>query len=290
MKTKFLTLLSCFVFALSLAPLWTACSNEDVPVVPEEEPIGGMGGEGFPVFEAPQVYYYAFEFQDDDYDMNDVVLKVVFPEIVKYKEDQPTEIDTILIDSTKIRVTLYALGTAFRVKAFIGDTPLFDGQELHDAFGVNQGVKVNTGWSPYGGSSSWTMTATPVEDIIDTPGGLVEDNGRVHFDELDVWIHVNDHLEEGENSTNQRIRYIPYDMIPNPHKAIMIPYDWRWPLEGISIIEAYPGEETEEAGVYDSESSFELWLETPEAWRTEAMNEWFKYPDMDKTMTWEDDW
>lgn len=142
-----------------------------MPVVPEEEPTGGLGGEGFPVYEAPQVYYYAFEFQDDDYDMNDVVLKVVFPEIVKYKEDQPTEIDTILIDSTRIRVTLYALGTSFKVKAFIGDTPLFDGQELHDAFGVNQGVKVNTGWSPYGESSSWTMTATPVEDIIDTPGG-----------------------------------------------------------------------------------------------------------------------
>ena len=37
MKTRIITLFSCFVFALSLAPLWTACSVEDVPV-PEEEP------------------------------------------------------------------------------------------------------------------------------------------------------------------------------------------------------------------------------------------------------------
>ena len=44
MQTKFLILLS-FVFALSLTPLWTACSNEDVPVPveePEEEPGAGQ--------------------------------------------------------------------------------------------------------------------------------------------------------------------------------------------------------------------------------------------------------
>ena len=44
MQTKFLILLS-FVFTLSLTPLWTACSNEDVPVPveePEEEPGAGQ--------------------------------------------------------------------------------------------------------------------------------------------------------------------------------------------------------------------------------------------------------
>jgi hypothetical protein len=44
MQTKFLILLS-FVFTLSLSPLWTACSNEDVPVPveePEEEPGAGQ--------------------------------------------------------------------------------------------------------------------------------------------------------------------------------------------------------------------------------------------------------
>ena len=44
MQTKLLILLS-FVFTLSLSPLWTACSVEDVPVPveePEEEPGAGQ--------------------------------------------------------------------------------------------------------------------------------------------------------------------------------------------------------------------------------------------------------
>ncbi len=41
MKTKIIILLS-FVFTLSLSPLWTACSVEDVPVPEEEEPGAGQ--------------------------------------------------------------------------------------------------------------------------------------------------------------------------------------------------------------------------------------------------------
>ena len=218
----------------------------------------------------PQVYSYAFEAQDGDYDMNDIVLKVTYPVLKRNQEGQPNE-----IDYTKMKITMGAAGSTFKIKAFIGDTPLFDGQEVHDAFGVNQGVRVNTG--------NEAQTATPVEDVIDIPAGIIDGHGKADFSQLDVWIHVNDDLEE--DPSNQIIKYLPDGVKPTPPNVIMIPEDWRWPLEGISIEVAYPGAETEVEGVYNTQYSFKVWLETSETERTDAMNEWFKHPVIDKTMT-----
>jgi hypothetical protein len=172
---------------------------------------------------------------------------------------------------------MVAAGATFKIKAYVGETALFDGQEIHDAFGVNQGVMVNTG-------NGKAQTATPVVDVIDIPAGIIDSDGNADFTKLDVWIHVNEDVAEGPNSSNQIIKYIEDKLKPAPY-AIMVPQDWRWPLERICVTEAYPGAATSTEGVYNEDFSFAKWAETPDAQRTDAMKEWFKYPVIGKTMT-----
>ena len=229
--------------------------------------------EEYPIYDEPQVYSYAFEDQkfNGDYDMNDIVLKVTFPSTKNNKGE------IIAIDSTKLQITMVAAGATFKIKAYVGETALFDGQEIHDAFGVNQGVMVNTG-------NGKAQTATPVVDVIDIPAGIIDSDGNADFTKLDVWIHVNEDVAEGPNSSNQIIKYIEDKLKPAPY-AIMVPADWRWPLERICVTEAYPGAATSTEGVYNEDFSFAKWAETPDAQRTDAMKEWFKYPVIGKTMT-----
>ena len=226
--------------------------------------------EEYPVYDEPQVYSYAFEDQiyNGDYDMNDIVLKVTFPSTKNAKGE------VIAIDSTRLQITMVAAGATFNIKAFVGDTPLFDGQEIHDAFGVNKGVMVNTG-------NGRAQTATPVVDEIDIPAGIIDSEGNADFTQLDVWIWVNP--ETGYDSET-KIYYLTDKEKPTPY-AIMVPEDWRWPVERICITEAYPGKATAVENVYDIEFSFAKWAETIDANRTEAMRSWFKYPVMGKTMT-----
>lgn len=229
--------------------------------------------EEYPVYDEPQVYSYAFEDQkfNGDYDMNDIVLKVTFPSTKNNKGE------IIAIDSTKLQITMVAAGATFKIKAYVGETALFDGQEIHDAFGVNQGVMVNTG-------NGKAQTATPVVDVIDIPAGIIDSEGNADFTKLDVWIHVNEDVAEGPNSSNQIIKYLEDKVKPAPY-AIMVPADWRWPLERICVTEAYPGAPTATEGVYNTDYSFATWAETPDAQRTDAMKQWFTYPVIGKTMT-----
>lgn len=226
--------------------------------------------EEYPIYDEPQVYSYAFEDQiyNGDYDMNDIVLKVTFPSTKNRKGE------IIAIDSTKLQITMVAAGATFKIKAFVGETALFDGKEIHNAFGVNQGVMVNTG-------NGKAQTATPVVDVIDIPDGIIDSEGNADFSQLNVWIWVNP--ETGYDSET-KIYYLTDKEKPVPY-AIMIPTDWRWPLERICVTEAYPGAATSTEGVYNDEYSFGKWAETPDAQRTDAMREWFKHPVIGKTMT-----
>ncbi len=226
--------------------------------------------EEYPIYDEPQVYSYAFEDQiyNGDYDMNDIVLKVTFPSTKNNKGE------IIAIDSTKLQITMVAAGATFKIKAFVGETALFDGQEIHDAFGVNQGVMVNTG-------NGKAQTATPVVDVIDIPDGIIDADGNADFSQLNVWIWVN---PETGYASETKIYYLTDKEKPVPY-AVMIPTDWRWPLERICVTEAYPGAPTSTEGVYNEDFSFAKWAETPDAQRTDAMREWFKYPVIGKTMT-----
>lgn len=226
--------------------------------------------EEYPIYDEPQVYSYAFEDQiyNGDYDMNDIVLKATFPSTKNRKGE------IIAIDSTKLQITMVAAGATFKIKAFVGETALFDGQEIHDAFGVNQGVMVNTG-------NGKAQTATPVVDVIDIPDGIIDADGNADFSQLNVWIWVN---PETGYASETKIYYLTDKEKPVPY-AVMIPADWSWPTERTCITKAYPGAATSTEGVYNEEFSFAKWAETPDAQRTDDMRVWFKYPVGGLTMT-----
>lgn len=153
-----------------------------------------------------QTYTYAFEDLDKlggDYDMNDVVLKCTGP------------------TDGKITIRLVAVGAAKNLRAFFNKKPLFNGQEVHAALGVEAGTITNT-------SSDYTIVDNVVEETI-----TVED-GFLFTDDADIYIVD----EKGRESH-----------IPNFDKsftkggapyAICVPYDWKYPREFISIITAYP--------------------------------------------------
>ncbi|WP_092070420.1 DUF4842 domain-containing protein [Prevotella sp. tf2-5] len=221
-----------------------------------------------PIYEELKVYTYAFEDQTvgTDYDMNDVVLKVSYK--VKSTNAETGEVE---YDKTKLVATLVAAGATYNIKVKIGNTYLFNEQEIHEALGVNPGVMVNTG-------NGKAQTATPVSSEITTPTGLADEDGNIDFTQLPVTIEV--------TSTGKNYSYPNTD--PYPH-AVMIPVDWRWPLERIIVTEAYPGTSNADKvtidGVDYPVNSFDAWAATPAADRTPAMNGWYNNPNTGLTMT-----
>lgn len=225
---------------------------------PGFDPGEGDGDEFYP---EPAVYTYAFEDQlvAGDYDMNDVVLKISY-HAVRDSQGRITE-----IDEDKLDVRMVAAGATFNLEAYVGDHKLFD-NEVHAAFGVNEGVMVNTGRN--------TSTVIPEDLGVDAPATWDGD-----FKNLDVKIYV-------LLSNPYWVEYLTDKEKETPY-AIMIPNDWRWPTERTIVTEAYPGKNTAESGdpVYDEEYSFKKWAETPDVDRTDAMKSWFNYPVTGKTMT-----
>ena len=235
----------------------------DIPAIepttcnPGFEPDDG-GGD---FLDEPEVYSYAFEDQiyNGDYDMNDVVLKVSY-HAVRDSRGRITAIET-----NKLDVKMVAAGATFNINAYIGTTDIF-GKEIHAQFGVNAGVMVNTG----NGSQTKPVQSTTVN---------APSNWNGNFDNLDVWIWVN----KGSGLQSEtKIRFFTEKEKKVPY-AIMIPSNWRWPLERICITEAYPGK-PRGAG-YNNNYSFKKWAETPYGDRTPAMKSWFEYPAEGKTMT-----
>jgi hypothetical protein len=190
--------------------------------------------------------------------MNDVVLKVSY----KVKEEGTGEnAGKVIYDTNTLVVKLVAAGATYNIKVKIGNAYLFGGQEIHKALGVNAGVMVNTGRS---------TPVAPISEEINIPAGFTGD-----FTQLPVSIEV--------LSTNTTYVYPNTDEYPH---AIMVPTDWAWPTERTKITEAYPGilDATKEGG-YNTEFSFKVWAETPDAKRTDDMKEWFKHFVIGKTMT-----
>ena len=226
-----------------------------------------------PVYDEPIVYTYAFEDQifAGDYDLNDVVLKVSFPVTARNSKGEVTE-----IDSTKLNVTLVAAGATFEIKAYVGETALFDGKEIHDAFGKYNATAgatqsmINTG-------NGKAITADPVTDQISIPADWDGD-----FTKLNVWIWVNP--ESGKQSET-KIYYLTEKKWPY---AVMIPNDWAWPTERTCVTTAYAGSadaETFSLDGYDYPlNSFFMWARTENEERTALMNSWYNYPKSGLTM------
>jgi hypothetical protein len=247
---------------------WTS-EDSSALIIPDGDCTGkgnNPGGDDGEIFGDPVVYTYAFEDQTvgTDYDMNDVVLKVSY----KVKEEGTGEnAGKVIYDTNTLVVKLVAAGATYNIKVKIGNTYLFNGQEIHDALHVNRGVMVNTGRS---------TPVAPISEEINIPAGFTGD-----FTQLPVSIEV--------LSTNTTYVYPNTDEYPH---AIMVPTDWAWPTERTIITEAYPGNGTEtittESGSEFLINSFSAWAATPAAQRATVLGD-IKWYETDaapgKTMT-----
>ncbi len=262
--------------------------NSSALIIPEGDCTGmgnNPGGGGGKIYGDPAVYTYAFEDQtlNTDYDMNDVVLKVSY--VVK-EEGTDENAGKVIYDKTQLKVQLVAAGATYEIKAKIGDTYLFEGQEIHLAMGQNKGVMINTGGN--GGNS--ISGVAPAECTVAVPAGW---NGK--FEELPVSIEV---------STTNKTYAFPNDDI-YPH-VVMIPVDWAWPTERTNIKDAYAGTTAAEeveityTATYTNketnelvtskftnkfrENSFAAWATSPVSERVGIRTKWYDYPS-GKTMT-----
>ncbi len=157
--------------------------------------VGYNPSKPTPVEDDHKTYTYAFEDNPTgDYDLNDVVFQV--------------KVDSI--DNTKLDVTLVAVGASYKIHAFLGETPLFGGKEVHAVFNLTDNSKVNT----------YSYNTAPVTTIIDKPAGFTFENADFNI--------TTDHGETIALAT----------VGEDPH-AICVPGEWNYPKETICVKDAY---------------------------------------------------
>ena len=168
-----------------------------------------------------QTWTYAFEDNKTrcDFDMNDVVIQV--------RENEENENELI--------VTLVAAGCEYDNYVWLGNNIINwpNGKEVHDAFGINHGVMVNTGNGKGVDLDSVSITIPkPANFDFQNPGFKIrafkinsdptnEDNARSSFVEI---------VQEGNPSG-----------LPQAPVGIAIPDKWKWPKERVNITNAYEG-------------------------------------------------
>ena len=168
-----------------------------------------------------QTWTYAFEDNKTrcDFDMNDVVIQV--------RENEENENELI--------VTLVAAGCEYDNYVWLGNNIINwpNGKEVHDAFGINHGVMVNTGNGKGVDLDPVSITIPkPANFDFQNPGFKIrafkinsdptnEDNARSSFVEI---------VQEGNPSG-----------LPQAPVGIAIPDKWKWPKERVNITNAYEG-------------------------------------------------
>jgi len=244
------------------------CSGEFDP--------GEGDGDDFLPEPAPVTFAFEDQINNGDYDLNDVVLKVT-PHVVKSGKKITS------IDYDNLDIKLVAAGATFDITVMVDKTALsFNGKtEVHDAFGVNKGVMVNTGGTAKSGVQ---QNAAPVTCTIATPAVVMttdeKGNPALDLSQLDIWIDVN----PGKKSAAQ-IKYLTEKTEPY---AVMIPMDWAWPKERVCIKDAYLGSEKaedvaiDESGNTFKKNSFAVWAATLD--RDAVMNGWYNFPVEGSTM------
>lgn len=193
------------------------------------------------IIEEKQIWSYAFEDSNrkSDYDMNDVVVKV--------QES---------MDGTKLNFKLVAAGCEYSNEVYFNGTVITwnnGSTEVHDALGVAKGVLTNTK------ARTGVDGKTPATASITKPAGfdpqladikIKPSSGDVatQADGGDGFVHI---AETGKQPT-----------------GIIIPWDWSWPTERTSIVNAYnkPGH------------SFAGWASDNDNLRRVQEADWFKYP------------
>ena len=203
-------------FFLKVLPDSSIATSSAFSEPAEGECSATWGEDGDEKIEEPAPVTFAFEDQisNGDYDLNDVVLKVT-PHVVKSGKKITS------IDYDNLDIKLVAAGATFDITVMVDKTALsFNGKtEVHDAFGVNKGVMVNTGGTAKSGVQ---QNAAPVTCTIATPeavkGTDADGNPTLDLSQLDIWIDVN----PGKKSAAQ-IKYLIETQEPY---AVMIPMDW----------------------------------------------------------------
>lgn len=168
-----------------------------------------------------QTWTYAFEDNKTrcDFDMNDVVIQV--------RENEENENELI--------VTLVAAGCEYDNYVWLGHNIIEwpKGKEVHDAFGVNHGVMVNTG-------NGKGVDVNPVSIIIAKPSDF-------DFQNPGFKIRAYKINSDPTNEDNARSGFVEIVQEGNPSGlaqapvGIAIPDKWKWPKERVNVTNAYEG-------------------------------------------------
>lgn len=194
------------------------CANMNVPA--DEGFTLGVAGctpgynPGTPPRKKVKAQIWSYAFEDSwraDYDMNDVVLKVNY--------HQP---DEYTIDSTNVDVTLCCTGASYSLRVMLRD----DNND-YDVFGAEVHVALNNG--------------TPGKFINTGHSGSEKFQDR---DPMTVKMSVQNLKDFNIASADFWVKSPERDVHvstpgTDPH-GVVIPGDWRWPLEWTCIKDAYP--------------------------------------------------
>lgn len=200
-----------------------------------------------------QTWTYAFEDNKTrcDFDMNDVVIQV------KESEADPN----ILI------VRLVAAGCQYDNYVWLGDNLIEwpNGTEVHEAFGADHGVMVNTGRG---------VDRDPVITTIAKPIGFVDlqnaafkirpykiNSERTEANAVSDYITIANETTKGEDG---KIAKAPL--------GIAIPAEWKWPSERTIVTIAYPTPND------NSHSGFATYGSEEDPVVRVGLTDWYKYP------------
>ena len=179
----------------------------------------------------PNHHIYTFAFEDTkngDFDLNDVVIQAYRGDGYWGKSYQ-----------NGVHVRLVALGANDPIRAYFKDsdgtvTPLFDGKELHEAFGLEDLSFVNTESINFD-YSKWNKSNTNSNSLHTFISRT--DDGKSFIHEAltckDIYI-VNERTRQEVHTPralNQK-GAAPY--------GICVPHAWAWPKERVAITKAYP--------------------------------------------------
>ena len=152
--------------------------------------------------DTPNSALYAFEDLGaiGDYDFNDVVLRV-----------------SHLAGSKEAKVELLAAGGTLKVAIKYAEQTLWN--EVHEAFGTSVGTMINTGRG--------AGTKTPEAKTITIPTDAT-------FESLKFSIVVTNSTDESKRS-----EVVSRATKGEAPQCLCVPGNWKWPKEGISIVDAY---------------------------------------------------
>ena len=161
-----------------------------------------------PILEETNLQSWTLAFEnaglDNDYDFNDVVLKV-----------------TPDTKNGKAEVKLLAAGALRKTEVYFNGTLL---GEVHDLFGVSSGTFVNT-------TSNTATTKAVTLPSIDWPKNTTMEEQRMNFS---LKVYNDDGTPDREFSMVDLLN----DM--KSPQALCVAGDWKWPKERIDVYVAYP--------------------------------------------------